>query len=308
MLKSNAKDSDYMKEPLSNSFYQETIFNVFPYDLPAFPLVHLTNAPFRQMHYHSVFEIGYCYHGDGECAFSDGIVPFKEGDAEFFFPYQPHISRSTNSDRSVWNFSHFDIAEVFSDSVFNKEFWEKFVALENGLYGIIHREKYPEICDCIEKIIQISRSEENNRLLKCRLLIGNLLVNIMETRAESHEIKQKFNKRINKLMPAMTYIKQHYNEQITITKLAKICFMSVSSFRENFSYEMGVSPQEYLLSTRMRYAKYYLENSNETISKICQKCGFSDTANFYKQFSKKYGMSPTSYRKNYIEDKDTSKK
>ena len=296
-----------MKKLLSNSFYQETIFNVFPYELPAFPFVHLTNSPFRQMHYHSVFEIGYCYHGEGECAFFDGIVPFKEGDAEFFFPYQPHISRSTKSDRSIWNFSHFDISEVFSDSIFNKEFWEKFVALENGLYGIIQREKYPYICDCIEKIIRISREDTDNKLLKCRLLIGELLVHIMETRAENHEIKQKNNERINKLIPAMTYIKQHYNEPITVTKLAKICYMSVSSFREKFSDETGVSPQEYLLSTRMRYAKYHLENSNETISKICQKCGFSDTANFYKQFSKKYGMSPTSYRKKFIENKANQK-
>ena len=289
-----------MKELISNSFYQETIFNVFPYDLPAFPLVHLTNSAFRQMHYHSVFEIGYCYHGEGECAYSEGIVPFKEGDAEFFFPYQPHISRSIKSDKSIWNFSYFDIPEVFSDSVFNKDFWERFIALENGLYGIIKREKHPDICDYIERIIKISREDEKNKLLKCRLLIGNLLVSIMETSVESKEIKQKFNKRINKLMPAITYIKQHYNEQITISKLAQICFMSISSFRENFSHEMGTSPQEYLLATRMRYAKYHLENSSETINKICQKCGFSDTANFYKQFSKKYGMSPTAYRKQFI--------
>ena len=291
-----------MKELLSNSFYQETIFNVFPYELPAFPFVHLTNSPFRQMHYHSVFEIGYCYHGEGECACLDGIVPFKEGDAEFFFPYQPHISRSIKNDRSIWNFSYFDISEVFTDSIFNKEFWEKFVALENGISGIIRREEYPHICDCIERIITISREEKENKLIKCRMLIGNLLVNIMETSTENHKTKHN-NDRINKLIPAIAYIKQHYNEQITITKLAKLCYMSVSSFREKFSKETGVSPQEYLLSTRMRYAKYRLENSNETIGKICQKCGFSDTANFYKQFLKKYGMSPTAYRKKIIEEK-----
>lgn len=290
-----------MKELLSNSFYQETIFNVFPYELPAFPQVRLTNTPFRQLHYHSVFEIGYCYHGTGECAFFDNIVPYKAGDAEFFFPYQPHISRSSK-DHSIWDFSYFDIPEVFSDSVFNKKFWEKFIVLEEGLYGIISREKYPYICDCIERIIKISRESNNNdnHLLNCRMLIGELLVNIMEPHSENRKIRQKYNGKINKLIPAITYIKQHYNEKITVTKLAETCFMSVSSFRENFSCEMGTSPQEYVLSTRMRYAKYYLENSNETIGKICEKCGFSDTANFYKQFSKKYGVSPTSYRKKHI--------
>ena len=99
-------------------------------------------------------------------------------------------------------------------------------------------------------------------------------------------------------MPAILHIKNNYNKPITLKQLADMCSMSISTFRENFTSVVGVSPQEYLISTKMRYAKYYLENSVKTIQDICSICGFKDTANFYKQFSKRFGVSPTTYRNN----------
>ena len=36
----------------------------------------------------------------------------------------------------------------------------------------------------------------------------------------------------------------------------------------------------------------------KTIQDICSICGFKDTANFYKQFSKRFGISPRQYRNN----------
>lgn len=280
------------------SFFKETTFNTYPYNLPSFPIVSLTDSPIRQLHHHKNFEIGYCYKGSGECKHLDKTEKFKSGDAEFFFPYQPHISKSTKNDISQWHFSHFDISVVFSDPGFNKEYWETLVEPEQGLHGIIKRENHPEICDCIEKIISISRSNDKNKLIKCRLLIGQLLIHITDKSNNNNNNSPKKNKRLQKLMPALSYIKRRYNEQITVANLANLCFMSISSFRANFSIETGMSPQEYIIQTRMQYAKHYLENTSMTIQEIHKSCGFADTANFYKHFLKRYGVSPSEYRKN----------
>ena len=56
-----------MKKQIINTIYQETLFNVFPYNLPAFPKVTLSDATIKQLHYHKNFEIGFCYDGSGEC-------------------------------------------------------------------------------------------------------------------------------------------------------------------------------------------------------------------------------------------------
>lgn len=292
-----------MRKHIIDSFYQETLFNVFPYKLPAFPKVNLTDATIHQLHYHKTIEIGFCYRGSGECISELGKQTFKKGDAEFFFPFQPHLSRSKSTDKSVWDYSYFNISDVFLGKGFEPTLWESLAENHKGIYGIIKHEKHPEICNCIEQIIATSHSNEKNKLLKCRLLIGQLLLHIVENKETDvdDEILIKHNKKFNRILPSITYIKENYNQSIPLKQLADMCSMSISTFRENFTSAMGMSPQEYLISTRMRFAKYYLENSSKTIQDICSKCGFRDTANFYKQFSKRFGVSPSSYRNNYID-------
>lgn len=291
-----------MSNQIIDSIYQETLFNVFPYKLPAFPKVYLTDATIHQLHYHKTIEIGFCYRGSGECISEIGKQNFSKGDAVFFFPFQPHLSRSNSTDKSVWDYSYFSISDVFLGEGFEPTPWECLAENEKGIYGVIKYEKHPEICNCIEQIINTSHSNEKNKLLKCRLLIGQLLLYIVENEETNvdKEILVLHNKKFNRIMPSLTYIKENYNKPITIKQLANLCSMSISSFREYFTSAMSMSPQEYLISTRMRFAKYYLENSAKTIHDICSKCGFKDTANFYKQFSKRFGVSPSTYRDNYM--------
>lgn len=292
---------DYMNKQIIDSLYQETLFNVFPYNLPAFPKVTLSDATIHQLHYHKTIEIGFCYRGSGECISEMGKQSFKKGDAEFFFPFQPHLSRSSSTDKSVWDFSYFSIPEVFLGKGFEPTLWENLAEGHKGIYGIIKQNKHPEICNCIEQIISISHSNEKNKLLKCRLLIGKLLLYIVESEETNvnNDILIKHNKKVNRLLPTLIYIKENYNKPIKLQELADMCSMSISTFRENFTSAIGISPQEYLISTRMRFAKYYLENTGKTIQDICSICGFNDTANFYKQFSKRFGVSPTAYRNAY---------
>ncbi len=289
-----------MNKQIINTIYQETLFNVFPYTLPAFPKVTLSDATIKQLHYHKTFEIGYCYSGSGECISEIGLQKFRKGDAEFFFPSQPHLSRSNSVDKSTWDFSYFNVAEVFLGEGFNLSLWENIVETQNGLFGIINHEEHPEICNCIKRILDISHSNEKNKILKCRILIAELLVYITEydkiNKYMDDEIKIKPNKKLGKLMPAITYIKNNYSKPIKLKELADMCSMSTSTFRENFTSAMGVSPQEFIITTKMRFARYHLENSTKTIQDICALSGFKDTANFYKQFSKRFGVSPTEYR------------
>ena len=291
-----------------DSFFQETIFNMFPYKLPAFPKVELSNSAIHELHYHNSIEIGYCYHGVGECISENGRQTFKKGDAEFFFPFQPHLSRGKSHEKCIWDYSYFNISDVFLSNGFEITMWDNLVESQNGITGIIKYDEHPEICEYIKKIIETSHSKEKNKLLKCRLLIGELLVHVTEQgRSDIDcEIAIRYNKRLIKLSPALAHIKNHYSETVTVQQLADLCSMSISSFRENFTREMKMSPQEYLISTRMKFAKYYLLNSSKTISEICSICGFKDVANFHKHFSKRFKMSPASYRKSNIPNQSSN--
>jgi AraC-like DNA-binding protein len=84
----------------------------------------------------------------------------------------------------------------------------------------------------------------------------------------------------------------------TLEKMAKKCYLSVSSFRQQFKRFTGASPAAWLLNKRLERTAGMLKSSGEPISEIAGKCGFSDSNYFSRQFKKAFGVSPRDFRKN----------
>jgi AraC-like DNA-binding protein len=76
--------------------------------------------------------------------------------------------------------------------------------------------------------------------------------------------------------------------------------LSPYHFNRKYKKETGVTPHQFLLSTRISAAKYNLSNSNMTISEIALSCGFIDESAFCYCFKKREGITPNEYRKNAI--------
>lgn len=66
-----------------------------------------------------------------------------------------------------------------------------------------------------------------------------------------------------------------------------------------FKKHFGLSLSEYLTSTRLNYAIYYLKNTKYSNEQISDLLGFSSSSYFYKLFKKQFNLSPNVYRKLY---------
>lgn len=67
----------------------------------------------------------------------------------------------------------------------------------------------------------------------------------------------------------------------------------LSAYKKAFGETMGQT----LLKRRIDHAVELLQKSDLTVEQICQKCSFTDTANFYRVFRRETGRSPKSFRK-----------
>lgn len=59
----------------------------------------------------------------------------------------------------------------------------------------------------------------------------------------------------------------------------------------------GSSPTVFIRNVRLEKAAHLLQTTNMTVMEIMFKCGFSNRAYFYREFSKKYNMTPKNYKK-----------
>ena len=103
-----------------------------------------------------------------------------------------------------------------------------------------------------------------------------------------------------RLSEVRQYIEKHFDEQITLERLASVADMSVSSFRRLWRHSFNESPIEYRDSVRIFYAKEFLASGYYSISEVAKKCGIEDVSYFVRFFKKACAVTPGEYRKGYL--------
>mgnify|MGYP000884138615 CR=1 FL=1 len=99
------------------------------------------------------------------------------------------------------------------------------------------------------------------------------------------------------LSHAMEFIKQNYQDKLTVKDISKFCHCSESYLNHVFKKDKKINISAYINKTRTEQAKVLLLNSNSSIAEIASKVGFSDPNYFSSVFKKISGTPPTDYKK-----------
>lgn len=97
---------------------------------------------------------------------------------------------------------------------------------------------------------------------------------------------------------AAEYILEHYAEPVRISDIAGRIGVNRSYLASLFKKEMGVSPQEFLISFRLRKAAELLSETDLPVRAVSSMVGYPDSMTFSKAFKQKYGMNPSHFRVN----------
>lgn len=102
----------------------------------------------------------------------------------------------------------------------------------------------------------------------------------------------------NPVSKALSVIRRNFREDITVEQLADKCNLSVSYFHKLFVQATGVTPNRYLIMTRLAAAKAMLLSSDQPVAHVAEYCGFSSQGYFCDCMKKYIGMSPRQFRRN----------
>lgn len=102
------------------------------------------------------------------------------------------------------------------------------------------------------------------------------------------------------------YVMEHYAAPIEVETLANLVCLSISQFERKFKSTFGVAPLKYVSMVRIQAACQALAGGDTRISRISSEYGFYDLSHFNRQFRAQTGMSPSAYRKKYVDAKIAS--
>src|SRR6478752_147284 len=120
------------------------------------------------------------------------------------------------------------------------------------------------------------------------------VIGVMGT-VQSYEGRRQVLQPYLQLDRAVSYIREHFRQGVTVTELAEIVHLSPRQLHRKFVETFGSSPQAFIMKLRIQAACEALQQESSLISEVARDVGFCDQSSFTQQFQKHVGLTPLKY-------------
>lgn len=101
------------------------------------------------------------------------------------------------------------------------------------------------------------------------------------------------------VIAAEDYIAKHVHRPLPVTELAQVCHISTRQLRRIIRKEYDKTIKQWILDKKLNMARTYLD-MQYAVKETASICGFSDPNYFPQIFKKQYDLTPSEYKKQYI--------
>ena len=249
----------------------------------------------RYLHFHNLMEIGICHEGKGvltldsrNCAYMGGMISVIPASV-------PHHTRSESVD--FWEYLYLDPAQILRELYpNNRERQEEKLALLNRRAMLIGAEKGAALAGAAREIIREMQRHEPYYRDVTRDLVKIFLLRLLRLNEEPGAQELPEGAARPQILPALSYIEEHYRSEIRVEALAKQCGLSEPHFRRVFREYVNMPPMDYLNSVRIREACRMMDRRDCAMDLVAGECGFSSVSSFTRNFKKFMGTTPYQWK------------
>lgn len=220
------------------------------------------------------------------------------GDIAIVLPQAIHALEQADKERAEYYNIVFHFSILGSDACAEKYLspflkHEKMLNLFERADSPLNRQLRPLLEDLIAN--QEYSYTTHELYIKSRLFMMMHLLNqySVDTKEEELALRMTY----DKLKAALYWVRLSYAEETPVKKAADLCGFSESHFMKLFKELTGVSFTAYLISYRLELAANQLMDTDLNVIEIASNCGFHNHSYFTRAFAKKYGVTPSQYRK-----------
>lgn len=101
------------------------------------------------------------------------------------------------------------------------------------------------------------------------------------------------------IVQALSYIRQHASNQITVNDVARACHLSRRGLEQRFREKLDRTPGGEIRRVRLENVQQLLLDTQDSIASIAFQYGFASGASLCQSFQKQFGQSPGQYRQTH---------
>lgn len=149
----------------------------------------------------------------------------------------------------------------------------------------------PGLEPTLMRIVKEYMNEQPGYSMLLRSLMTELLLTIVRHRLSVRPRSPEH----SKIEPALAAIHREPEKHWTVAELAALCGYHAIYFSTLFRKCTGDKPKQYLISERIRKAKFYLL-SGEKMEVIAERLGYASVHYFSRNFKEETGLTPTEFK------------
>lgn len=260
-------------------------------------------------HYHPELELHYTIKGEGVRFIGDNICNFSAGELILLGENLPHAwvckeeYFQENPDREAEAVVLHFLPSCFGDDFlllpearFLPRLYEK---AKKGM--VIFKKTRKKLAPLI---LSATKAENLDRVI--------ILLSILKILSETTDYEpittantfyQSNELETERLNIVCSYTLANYGKAITLEEMAALCNLTITSFCRYFKLMTKKTYYDFLTEIRISNACRLIIENKLSIVQISERCGLYNIPNFYRQFKKVTGMTPFTYRHQYLNTK-----
>lgn len=264
----------------------------------------LPRIPF-EWHHHPEYELTLTMNSQGKRYIGDSVATYGDDDLVLVPPHMPHTwasNRSIDPTSSqvaivIW----FDDSWVRRLSDLCPEYSDLRSLLRRAVCGLVFEQGAgTHMRQFLDRLLSNDSRERLKAVLDILVWLSDLPAtpvaspSAFEGRAgapSGYEPEQ--------LNRVLSLIETQFERPLRLATLAKAAGLSERSLTRHFAHHLGESVGQYVARVRIGHACRMLTDTQWPVSIVAARSGFSNVANFNRQFKSTKAMTPMAYREQF---------
>ncbi len=253
-----------------------------------------------QWHWHEEIELLFVESGTAMLELTETTHTLHKGEGAFLNTGVLHSAKAFGSDDCVLLTFVFNPAMIYGFT--ESSIAQKYIRplCDSALSCIAFcpiTEWHRQALDCIVMAFHAFREEKYG----FEFLVWEYLSHICYLISQNNQLVLEQQNRVEtqdsiRAKQMLSFIRQAYNEDLELRQIATSAGISERECLRCFRAMLGISPMQYLIKYRISVAARLLCETDESVTGICNRCGFSNPSYFSKMFKRYLGSSPTAFR------------
>ena len=249
------------------------------------------------IHHHDFYEVFLFLGGNVEYNIEGRNYHLERGDILLISPLELHQVR-INMDQDPYEryVLWLDARYLSSLSTLNTSLTACFDGSRPNHTNLLRtsQDRWDSVLALIQKLARETYGTAYGRDIAGTGLLLQLLVELNRMSMENDLVQETEEHSSVLVARVMDYIGQHYNEALSLERLAGEFYISKYHLSHEFNRVVGTSMYRYIVLKRLNIATQMLRDGVPA-SDAALNCGYRDYANFYRAFKDEYGLSPKRY-------------